>query len=78
MPSANSACSLLMGHVTRDDVERVVRSPETLRVGVHGRMVAQRGITETHVLRVVYEESEDELVVVTFYPGRKDRYEGNV
>ena len=41
-------------------------------------MVAQRGITETHVLRVVYEESEDELVVVTFYPGRKDRYEGNV
>jgi len=28
-----------------------------------------------HVLRVVYEEKDNEIVVVTFYPARRERYE---
>jgi hypothetical protein len=38
-------------------------------------MIAQRAITDRHVLRVVYREEGDSRVVITFYPGRRMRYE---
>jgi hypothetical protein len=31
-----------------------------------------------HVLRVIYVEGPKEIAVVTFYPGRRSRYEGSV
>jgi hypothetical protein len=40
-----------------------------------GRKVAQRAITERHVLRVIYDEGPEEIRIVTFYPGRRSRYE---
>jgi hypothetical protein len=53
------------------------RSEEPAKVegGYKGRKVAQRAITERHVLRVIYEEEQEEIRVVTFYPGRRSRYE---
>jgi len=38
-------------------------------------MIAQKVIDDEHVLRVVYEIEGDEIVIVTFYPGRRKRYE---
>jgi len=37
--------------------------------------IAQKVISTSHILRVVFVESDDDIVVVTFYPGRKTRYE---
>lgn len=37
--------------------------------------VAQRGLDDTHVLRVVFRAEGDDRVVVTFYPGRRRQYE---
>jgi hypothetical protein len=64
--------------VSRKQVNDTVRKPEKTEEGYRGRKVAQRGISESHVLRVVYEERLQEIKVVTFYPGRRDRYESKL
>ena len=43
---------------------RNVAKPRKSRRGFRGRKVAQRKISASHVLRVVYEEKQNEIVVV--------------
>jgi len=62
--------------VSKRQVRETVQKPEKVEEGYKGRKVAQRGITVRHVLRVVYEERPEETGVITFYPGRRSRYEG--
>ena len=64
--------------LSRKQVNDTVRKPQKVEEGYKGRKVAQREITDTHVLRVVYEEEQREIRIVTFYPGRKDRYASDV
>ena len=64
--------------VSKRQVRETVQKPEKVEEGYSGRKVAQRGITERHVLRVVYEEGTEEVRIVTFYPGRRIRYEGSL
>lgn len=45
--------------------------------GYGGRKIAQGPLDESRVLRVVYEEKGDDIIIVTFYPGRRQRYEKN-
>jgi hypothetical protein len=40
-----------------------------------GRVVAQKVIDADHILRVVYEEWVDYILIITMYPGRRKRYE---
>lgn len=61
--------------VSRKQVRETVQKPERVEAGYRGRKVAQRGITERHVLRVIYEEWHEEIRVVTFYPGNRSWYE---
>ena len=42
--------------------------------GYQGRSIARIQLDEGHVLPVVYEENS-EMVVITMYPARQDRYE---
>jgi hypothetical protein len=40
--------------------------------------VVQGNFDKNRVLRIVYEElNKDEIIVITLYPGRKERYEKN-
>jgi hypothetical protein len=74
---ADAKFELLRKHgveISRRQVNDAVRRPEKVEDGYKGRKVAQREISDTHVLRVVYEEGPHEVRIVTFYPGRKDRY----
>ena len=59
-------------------VRETLRRPEKVEEGFRGRKIAQRRISEKHVLRVVYEEGQREIRVVTFYPGRRSRYESSI
>jgi hypothetical protein len=53
--------------VGKEMVKKTIYSPE---------IVAQSKMDEKHVLRVIYKEvNEDEILVITLYPGRKERYE---
>jgi hypothetical protein len=61
--------------VSKRQVRETVRTPEKVEAGYRGRKVAQRGITDRRVLRVGYEEGPEDIRVVTFYPGRRSRYE---
>ena len=37
--------------------------------------IAQKAISDRHLIRVVFVEDENEICIVTFYPARRDRYE---
>jgi len=64
--------------VTREQVEQVLRCPDSVEPGRKGRMVATGGFSEHLVLRVVHRETDDALEIVTFYPGRRSRYEAPI
>ena len=56
-------------------VADAVRNPMSVSHGYGSRMVAQVGLDDEKVLRVVYEQIDEEIIIVTFYPGRRSRYE---
>jgi len=64
--------------VAMSEVVRVVESPERVDVGWKGRFIASARLNREHVLRVVYEKVGDRKVVVTFYPARRERFEGEL
>jgi len=53
----------------------VMRNPDNVFDGYRGRRVAQGPLDEERVLRVIYEEKAHEILIITFYPGRRERYE---
>lgn len=61
-------------------VEDTIRNPDVMVPDPSGggRSIAQRRISDRHVLRVVYRREENLAVVITFYPGRRNRYETTV
>ena len=63
--------------IDRDTVVNVILYPQEVAPGHDNRLIAQAQLDAERVLRVVYEESDDEIVIVTFYPGRRSRYERN-
>lgn len=41
-------------------------------------MIAQKIIDEEHLIRVVHTKKDNDIRVITFYPVRRERYEGKV
>jgi len=64
--------------VSKRQVRETLRRPKKVEERFRKRKIAQRRISEKHVLRVVYEEGQREIRVVTFYPGRRSRYESSI
>ncbi len=56
-------------------IEEAIEKPDSIEIGYKDRLVAQKTLDETHVLRVIYEETEKNVTVITIYPGRRKRYE---
>jgi hypothetical protein len=52
--------------------------PDRVVLQSGGRLIAQKRLTEGYVLRVVYRMEGEDAVVITFYPGRRERYEDAV
>lgn len=61
--------------VKPEQVEDTILNPEQVISQADGKFIAQKGVTAQHVLRVVYVKEGQTFLVITFYPGRKDRYE---
>jgi|GEM_PF-344831 len=61
--------------VTKERVWKVIEKPEKVVNGYYGRKIAQGLLSEDLILRIVYEENEEEIMVVTVYPGERRRYE---
>ena len=64
--------------VTRNQVEETLTGPDVVIDQGKGRMIAQKGISKRHVLRVIYRQEGEDLVVITFFPGRRERYEAKL
>jgi len=61
--------------ITEAKVIEILRNPENITIGKKSRKIAQSRINDNHVLRIVFEEKEDVMEVITFYPARRGRYE---
>ena len=59
--------------ISREQVIETVLGPEHLD-RKDGQYIATRAIDLKYALRVVYEKRKEYLVVITFYPVRRERY----
>ena len=60
--------------VTKEKVIKTIENAEKITQGYLNRKIAQGSLTDKLVLRVVYEEIKDGILVITAYPGEKERY----
>jgi Domain of unknown function (DUF4258) len=56
--------------VSAEQVVRTVIEPDRLRIGRFGRFIAEKDFG-ARILRVVYNEGQDEYVIITVIPLRK-------
>ncbi len=60
--------------VTPAQVEETILNPERVIPQPEDRFIAQKTLSAKHVLRVVFRYHGETRVVITFYPGRRERY----
>ena len=61
--------------VSKGTIISALKKPDKIESGYKGRRIAQKIIDERHVIRVLFEELPKVMRVITFYPGRRQRYE---
>lgn len=64
-------------NIPEELVEIAIRDPDCLDESRHPLLIAQTTLDATHVLRVVYRQREEEIFIITFYPGRASQYGGS-
>lgn len=60
--------------ITEEFVREALAHPDKVVRGSSSRLIAQKGLDETHILRVVFIRQADRIRVVTLYPARRERY----
>ena len=61
--------------ITENQVIKTVNEPDLIDYSRSPILIAQKNISSTHVLRVVYKTQNSDKIIITFYPGRKKQYE---
>lgn len=61
--------------ITENQVIKTVNEPDLIDYSRSPLLIAQKNISSTHVLRVVYKTQNSDKIIITFYPGRKKQYE---
>jgi hypothetical protein len=61
-------------NVTEEALIQLIRKPDEIVSGKGNRFVAHKVLDEDYILRVVYEEFEHEVQVITFYRAKRKRY----
>ena len=51
-----------------------VKKPDEVVKGREKRLIAHKILGKEYILRVIYEEYEDEIQIITFYRAKKKRY----
>ncbi|TAL70794.1 MAG: DUF4258 domain-containing protein [Bacteroidetes bacterium] len=70
--------SILRRHgfnISEKEINDCIQYPDNLSSGFNNRKIAQKIIDEKHSIRVIFEETENEIIIITFYPVRSGRYE---
>jgi hypothetical protein len=61
-------------NISSDWIVEIIQNPNTL-IEEEDKKIAQSPITDGLVLRVIYREFSTFILIITFYPGRRSRYE---
>jgi DNA-binding winged helix-turn-helix (wHTH) protein len=61
--------------VREDEIGKILRKPLLVQRTWKDRFVAVGSLDFSHMLRIVFEKENGNIVVVTFYPVRRSRYE---
>ncbi|QJB29415.1 DUF4258 domain-containing protein [Limnospira fusiformis SAG 85.79] len=61
--------------ISPEIIQDTIRAPDKVESREGEKYIAQKRLNETLVLRVVYREYADRILVITHYPGRRSRYE---
>jgi len=61
--------------ITKTQVIDTINNPDLVDRSRYPLLIAQKKITNTHVLRVVYKKENKNKIIITFYPGRRKYYE---
>ena len=64
--------------VGEDTVSRIVVQSRVVERTWKERFVTVGQVNSRHLLRIVFEKENGNIVVVTFYPVRRGRYEGKL
>jgi hypothetical protein len=70
----NKLKRLIKAGITREKILRIIEAPEKVVDGYYGRKIAQGLLSADLVLRIVYEESAEKIMVITVYPAERRRY----
>jgi len=62
-------------YVSKEQVLETITNPEKIDYSRSPLLIAQRKFDATHVFRVVYKKEEGLIKIITFYPGRRKKYE---
>ena len=63
-------------NVSEETLIETVRKPDEVVKGKGNRLIAHKILDETYILRVIYQEFESEIQIITFYRAKKRRYYG--
>jgi hypothetical protein len=61
--------------ITKEKVVETLKRPERVLEGYWGRKIAQGNLAGDLILRVVYEETAEEILIITVYPAERRRYQ---
>ncbi|MCX8008865.1 MAG: DUF4258 domain-containing protein [Patescibacteria group bacterium] len=61
--------------LTKIDIQKVVEHPFKLENTTDNTKIATQLLDDHHVIRVVFREEDDIILIITFYPGRIKAYE---
>ncbi|MSU75529.1 MAG: hypothetical protein EXS55_03390 [Candidatus Magasanikbacteria bacterium] len=61
--------------VTKSQVLATIAHPDIMDYSRAPLLIAQSRIDSKHVLRVVYRVTGEEIIIITFYPGRSNQYD---
>lgn len=64
--------------VSKQMIRKAFIPSQHVEQGYGGRKILQTPYDQNHVLRIVFEEKGHEVKIITFYPGRKTRYENKI
>jgi hypothetical protein len=60
--------------ISAELIAEIIQNPN-IQIEEEDKKIAQSPITDDLVLRVVYREFSAFILIITFYPGRRSRYE---
>jgi len=60
--------------ITEEVVSSILRNPDKVEEGYMNRKIAQGAIGAEHLVRIVFEETDNMLLVITVYPAGRRRY----